>query len=171
MPAGWCYGFVAVKEVDEAQFIQPPEEKPFDPLEGNTSIYFSFHEKSLLSGEKERDGRFGIATLSHENSSGKNLTFDLAGNTNNVRLWVDGATPLLGGPEGQWDTTPEIEGKVVQGSLHNKVSGAIFGTLTYIQGETGSAVWVYNGIRVRLKLSVVKIGRGGPRPRHGSCRV
>ncbi|MFM9964539.1 MAG: hypothetical protein ACKV2Q_25330 [Planctomycetaceae bacterium] len=44
-------------------------------------------------------GRFGIVTTSgnpdDDSDDGKRLTFSVKGDTNNTRLWVDGATPLV----------------------------------------------------------------------------
>lgn len=47
-----------------------------------------------------RDGRFGVAASSGNPDDaaddGKRLTYSLDGETNNTRVWVDGATPLFG---------------------------------------------------------------------------
>ncbi len=67
--------------------LTAPESQP--PIDPTPRITVNFHEP----------GRFGIVTTSgnpdDDSDDGKRLTFSVKGDTNNTRLWVDGATPLV----------------------------------------------------------------------------
>jgi hypothetical protein len=86
------------------------------------------------------DLRFGVSTTTGNpddpSDDGKKLTFDEEGGTNNTRLWVDGATPMIGDSSGRLIRAVEssgedrIEAEWAYGDIH------VAQTVQYVAGET-----------------------------------
>ena len=118
--------------IPEPPVILPPKDSlpPIDPA-------------PRIVVNHDANGKFGVSTTTGNpddaSDDQKKLTFAIDGSTNNTRLWVDGATPILGGKDGR-----------------------IIRPISWISQGRLEFEWEYNGIRATRTVELVtgEVSRG-----------
>jgi len=128
---------------DEETTSKPPSAEP-PVLELPASLIAVIDPERRIRVECQDDMRFGIITTSgnpdDRSDDHKLLTFSASGGTNNTRLWVDGATPGVGSPEGSM-VSPVAEtdaGKLEATWGYRDIH--VTQTIRYVPGQTSNRV-------------------------------
>jgi len=132
-----------IAEPQEATALGPPLAEP-PALELPVSLIPVIDRERRIRVECSSDMRFGIITTSgnpdDRSDDGKLLTFSASGDTNNTRLWVDGATPSVGSTGGLMvSPVAETDDGMLEATWSYR-DVYVTQTIRYVPGQTSNRI-------------------------------